>query len=138
MPSLMNYSYIKSLVLNTILSKKFILFILVGILNTLFGYLIFALLFWLDVHYSLAALASTIVGVIFNFNTYGLIVFKNNSYSNFIKFILVYAINYFVGVGVLYYFNSIEYNLYIVQAVLLIPLALVRYFLMKFFVFTKS
>jgi len=134
----MNYSYIKSLVLNTILSKKFILFILVGILNTLFGYLIFALLFWLDVHYSLAALASTIVGVIFNFNTYGLIVFKNNSYSNFIKFILVYAINYFVGVGVLYYFNSIEYNLYIVQAVLLIPLALVRYFLMKFFVFTKS
>jgi putative flippase GtrA len=137
MSSLRKYSSIKNLILNTVFSKKFFLFIAVGLLNTVFGYLVFAVLFWFNVHYSIAALASTVVGVIFNFNTYGLIVFNNNSYSNFGKFILIYAINYFIGIGILYYFNSLGYNLYIVQALSLLPLALARYFLMKFFVFTK-
>ena len=54
----------------------FVKFVLVGILNTAFGYLVFALLLFLGLHYTLAVILSTIAGVLFNFKTTGTLVFK--------------------------------------------------------------
>ena len=116
-------------------NKKFILFLFVGLLNTLFGYSIFAFFLWIGVHFTLSALISTIAGILFNFTTFGRIVFKNNSYSNLPKFVFIYALNYFLGVGVLYYCDQLDYNLYFVQAILLMPTAVLRYLLMKYFVY---
>ena len=116
-------------------NKKFILFLSVGLLNTLFGYSIFAFFLWIGVHFTLSALISTIAGILFNFTTFGRIVFKNNSYSNLPKFVFIYALNYFLGVGVLYYCDQLDYNLYFVQAMLLIPTAVLRYLLMKYYVY---
>jgi len=116
-------------------NKKFILFLCVGLLNTLFGYSIFAFFLWIGVHFTISALISTIAGILFNFTTFGRIVFKNNSYSNLPKFVFIYALNYFLGVGVLYYCDQLDYNLYFVQAILLMPTAVLRYLLMKYFVY---
>ena len=116
-------------------NKKFILFLFVGLLNTLFGYSIFAFFLWIGVHFTLSALISTIAGILFNFTTFGRIVFKNNSYSNLPKFVFIYALNYFLGVSVLYYCDQLDYNLYFVQAMLLMPTAVLRYLLMKYFVY---
>ena len=116
-------------------NKKFILFLCVGLLNTLFGYSIFAFFLWIGVHFTISALISTIAGILFNFTTFGRIVFKNNSYSNLPKFVFIYALNYFLGVGVLYYCDQLDYNLYFVQAILLMPSAVLRYLLMKYFVY---
>ena len=116
-------------------NKKFILFLCVGFLNTLFGYSIFAFFLWIGVHFTISALISTIAGILFNFTTFGRIVFKNNSYSNLPKFVFIYALNYFLGVGVLYYCDQLDYNLYFVQAILLMPTAVLRYLLMKYFVY---
>ena len=116
-------------------NKKFILFLFVGLLNTLFGYSIFAFFLWIGVHFTISALISTIAGILFNFTTFGRIVFKNNSYSNLPKFVFIYALNYFLGVGVLYYCDQLDYNLYFVQAILLMPTAVLRYLLMKYFVY---
>ena len=116
-------------------NKKFILFLCVGLLNTLFGYSIFAFFLWIGFHFTISALISTIAGILFNFTTFGRIVFKNNSYSNLPKFVFIYALNYFLGVGVLYYCDQLDYNLYLVQAILLMPSAVLRYLLMKYFVY---
>ena len=116
-------------------NKKFILFLCVGLMNTLFGYSIFAFFLSIGIHFSIAALISTIGGVLFNFSTFGRIVFDNKSYSNLPKFSLVYALNYFLGIGILYYCDHLNYNLYFVQALLLLPTALLRYLLMKYFVY---
>ena len=116
-------------------NKKFILFLCVGLLNTLFGYSIFAFFLWIGLHFTISALISTIAGILFNFTTFGRIVFKNNSYSNLPKFVFIYALNYFLGVGVLYYCDQLDYNLYLVQAILLMPTAVLRYLLMKYFVY---
>ena len=104
-------------------------------MNTLFGYSIFAFFLWIGIHFSIAALISTIGGVLFNFSTFGRIVFDNKSYSNLPKFSWVYALNYFLGIGILYYCDHLNYNLYFVQALLLLPTALLRYLLMKYFVY---
>ena len=116
-------------------NKKFILFLCVGLLNTLFGYSIFAFFLWIGVHFTISALISTIAGILFNFTTFGRIVFKSNSYSNLPKFVFIYSLNYFLGVGVLYYCDQLDYNLYFVQAILLMPTAVLRYLLMKYFVY---
>ena len=116
-------------------NKKFILFLCVGLLNTLFGYSIFAFFLRIGVHFTISALISTIAGILFNFTTFGRIVFKNKSYSNIPKFVFIYALNYFLGVGVLYYCDQLDYNLYFVQAILLMPTAVLRYLLMKYFVY---
>ncbi|MBT3476098.1 GtrA family protein [bacterium] len=116
-------------------NKNFLLFLCVGLLNTLFGYSIFAFFLWIGIHFSIAALISTIAGVLFNFSTFGRIVFNNKSYSNLPKFTAVYALNYFLGVGVLYYCDELNYNLYFIQALLLVPTAILRYLLMKYFVY---
>ncbi|MHC5824813.1 MAG: GtrA family protein, partial [Nostoc sp.] len=46
------------------LSKRFIRFLIVGGINTLFGYSLFALLILLNFHYEIAALISTACGIL--------------------------------------------------------------------------
>lgn len=125
---------IKDLVID---NKKVLLFFAVGALNTLFGYSIFAFFLWIGLHYSIAALLSTVAGILFNFTTFGRLVFDNKSYSNLPKFILVYVANYLFGLAVLFFCNQFSYNLYIVQAILILPTALLRFILMKYFVYKK-
>lgn len=116
-------------------NKKIIMFFVIGGINTVFGYSVFALFLWVGIHYSIAALLSTISGILFNFTTFGRFVFDNRSYSNLPKFILVYGANYFFGVGVLFICNQYNYNLYLAQAFLILPTALLRFILMKYFVY---
>ena len=68
----------------------FIKFLAVGVLNTLFGYGIFALLLFIGLHYAVASILATICGVLFNFKTTGTLVFNNNDNRLIFKFISVY------------------------------------------------
>ena len=79
----------------------FVKFIFVGVLNTAFGYLAYALLLFLGLHYTLAVVLSTIAGVLFNFKTTGTIVFKNNNNKLIFKFVAVYAITTTLGIIIL-------------------------------------
>lgn len=66
-------------------------FILVGILNTAFGYALFAVIYWASGSYRLAIVLATIIGVLFNFFTTGRLVFGNRSYKALAAFVLGYA-----------------------------------------------
>lgn len=91
----------------------FVKFILVGVLNTAFGYFIFALLLFLGLHYTLAVILSTVAGVLFNFKTTGMLVFKNNNNKLIFKFVAVYAITATLGIIILRLAELAHINLYI-------------------------
>jgi putative flippase GtrA len=117
------------------LDNRFIRFLLVGLLNTAFGYSVFAFFVLIHTHYAVAALLSTVCGVVFNFKTTGRIVFGNRDNSLLVRFFGVYAITYLLGVSVLRLSRGYQWNLLIVAAVMMPLMAIVSYLLNRFFVF---
>lgn len=91
----------------------FVKFILVGVLNTAFGYGAFTLLLYLGVHYSIAVVLSTVAGVLFNFKTTGMLVFKNSDNKLISKFAAVYALTCVIGIIILRISEILGVNLYL-------------------------
>lgn len=127
---------IKSLCEKFNISWRFIKFLFVGVLNTLFGYGVFALFNFIGLHYTISTLLATVSGVLFNFKTTGCIVFKNGDNRLIIKFVLVYSFTYFLTVFTLSLFDKFQlHNMYINYAILLPLNAIISYVLMKKIVF---
>ena len=121
------------------LDNHFIRFILVGILNTMVGYGLFALFIYLGLHYSLAVLFSTVLGVLFNFKSIGKLVFNSNNNERIYHFIGVYVLLYLLNVSGLWGLSSIGMeNMYVAGAILLAPLAIISFILNKNFVFNQE
>jgi putative flippase GtrA len=118
-----------------LLDSRFIRFVLVGVLNTVFGYAVFAVFILLDLHYAVAALLSTICGVLFNFKTTGRLVFGSRDNSLLVRFFGVYAITYVLGVLYLRVSTAYQWNILIAAAVMMPPMAVVSYTLNRVFVF---
>jgi putative flippase GtrA len=117
------------------IDAQFIKFLIVGGINTLFGYLIFAFFIFINVHYSLAALISTIAGIIFNFNTTGRLVFKNRNNRLIFRFFGVYLIIYSLNILFLKLFDSMQISMFIAGAVIILPMAVIAFLLNKYLVF---
>ena len=113
-------------------------FILVGILNTIFGYSLWALLLFLGMHYALAVIVSTIIAVLFNFKTTGSIVFKNRDNKLLFKFVQVYIITMCLNIFLLKIAKTAGLNLYIAGFVLTIVVAMITFLLQKFYVFRRE
>lgn len=115
----------------------FVKFILVGILNTAFGYGAFALLMYTGLHYSAAVVLSTIAGILFNFKTTGVLVFKNKDNSLIFKFIAVYTLVCITGIIILRLAQIAHINLYFAGLVSTGICALTAFLLNKNWVFKK-
>ena len=120
------------------IDNRFIKFIIVGVINTLFGYSIYALFILLNFHYSIAALLANIIGVLFNFKTIGKIVFKNYDNALIFKFIGVYIVTYFLNVGFLKILDMFMVDMFLAGAVLVLPMAVISFILNKKFVFKEQ
>lgn len=68
-------------------------FLVVGAINTGFGYAVFALLYLATSSHRSALVVATIAGVVFNFFTTGRIVFASRSGRRFVPFVAGYAIS---------------------------------------------
>ena len=121
--------------LKKIWSIRFFRFLFVGGINTLFGYVVFSVFILLNFHYAIALLLATILGILFNFFTTGKIVFKNNDLRLIFKFVGVYGITYIINLFFLKTFNSYQINMLIAGAILILPMAILSFFLNKTFVF---
>ena len=120
------------------IKRQLISFLLVGILNTAFGYGLFALFIYIGLYYPLAVLFSTILGVLFNFKTIGNLVFGSSDNRLIFKFVLVYVITYLLYIFFLWLFKRLGFeNMYINGFVLVVPLAIISFILNKFFVFRR-
>ncbi len=118
--------------------KKFIRFLLVGALNTAFGYSLYALFIYCGLHYSLAVLLSTVIGVMFNFKTIALLVFKNRNNSLIFRFTAVYVFTYFLNVALLRVLKQLHFNMYLAGLLLLLPIAFITFLLHHSLVFTEK
>jgi len=114
---------------------QFLLFLIVGGLNTIFGYSMFALLIFLGMHYVLASLLATVLGILFNFKTIGTIVFRSKRDGLILKFFVVYLLSYCINIILLKVFLSFRVNIYLAGAIITILMAFPVFLLNKKFVF---
>ncbi|WP_449394804.1 GtrA family protein [Devosia riboflavina] len=117
---------------------RLVRFLLVGGLNTLFGYGVFALMLWFGFHYSAASAIATVMGILFNFKSTGRLVFKSSDNSRLVRFILVYIVVYGVNVASLALLLRADIGAYTAGLLLILPLALLAYFLNASFVFRSD
>ncbi len=116
----------------------FIKFLLVGGLNTLFGYGLFAFFVWLGLHYTAAVFLSTVLGVLFNFKTTGLLVFKNGDNGLLFKFLGVYIITYLTNITLIKFCSLLGAGVYLAGALAVLPVAALSFIMLKRFVFNKD
>lgn len=113
-------------------------FLLVGGLNTAFGYSVFALMTWFGFSPPIAIGASTVLGILFNFQSTGRLVFGQARRSLLWRFVAAYAVVYGLNVMVLKALVLAGLGPYVANALLILPLAIVAYLLQKKFVFTSA
>ncbi len=117
---------------------KIIRFFMVAGLNTAFGWCVFSLLIFIGLHYTLAALIGQVIGIFFNFRTYGALVFRNKELNLLPRFIAVYVLMYLCNVGGM---TALKWlfglNDYVVSAIMCVPVGLLGFVLNKLFVFER-
>ena len=118
-------------------NQKLIKFLVVGILNTIFGYSVYAILTWIGTSYFVAAAGSTILGVLFNFKSIGWIVFKSKDNSKIIPFIIVYAALYIFNIIGLSFMMHEGFDSYMSGIIIIFPLAIISYLINSRVVFKK-
>jgi len=110
-------------------------FLVVGGINTVFGYALFAAFTWFGMHYPLAIALATVGGVLFNFQSVGRLVFGGAPKSRFWRFVGVYCLIYLINLGGVKLMLSQSVNLYLANGIMLIPLAGIAFILNRRFVF---
>jgi putative flippase GtrA len=124
--------------LHTLARNRFARFLVVGLLNTAFGYACFAGLLWAGLHYTVALLLATVAGVLFNFKTIGRLVFGSSGSGLLWRFIAVYAVIYTANVAALALLQSAGLGPFLAQSLLLLPVAVASFLLNRKFVFANA
>ena len=122
------------------INPQIIKFILTGIINTIFGYSVYAGLIFIKIPYFFALLIATIFGVIFNYFSFGKLVFSQKSnWWVFIKFITAYTIIYLNNVLLLRLLTlEFSMNPYLGQAIC-VPISVVlSWIIMNIWVYKKD
>ena len=126
------------MIFNLILKKiQFIKFIIVGVLNTIVGYGIYWAMLQLDFNFTIAALVSTLIGIIFNFFTMGRLVFNSENNVLFYKFVFVVIFLYLISIAGISFIHNFDISYEIAGAIIIIPRAILSYILNKNVVFKK-
>ncbi|NTY36616.1 MULTISPECIES: GtrA family protein [Burkholderia cepacia complex] len=110
-------------------------FLVVGGLNTLVGYSLFAVLTYAGLAYPVAIGLATIGGVLFNFQSVGRLVFDGAPRSRFWRFVGVYCVIYLLNLGGVRLLLGLDANIYIANALTLLPLSVIAFILNRRFVF---
>lgn len=118
-------------------SIQLLRFFVVGGLNTAFGFTVYSIFILLHLHYVVAALLGQICGILFNFKTTGTIVFKNKDNRLIFRFFIVYLVTYLITIGLLKIFHIHNIGSIVAGAIIIIPIALLAFFLNKKFVFNR-
>jgi putative flippase GtrA len=118
--------------------NQFLRFLVVGALNTFFGYSLFAFFIYCGFSYMTAAFLGTCLGILFNFRTISLLVFNHTDKSLFWRFLLVYVGTYFFGITIIKIGTYFLQNIYIIGAIGTPITAITAYLLNKHLVFHRT
>lgn len=125
---------------------QFIRFVLVAMLNTAFGLFvnyvflfIFEHLLKLNHAYVVSNFIATIVSILFNFKTYGILVFKNKDNKLILRFLAVTTFTYLLNVGGIALLEHLgSKNNYINLTIMAVPVGLLNYVLNSIFVYKRK
>lgn len=119
------------------LKHQFVRFLLVGVLNTLFGYACFYALLLVGLHYAVAMALATVMGVLFNFKSTGSLVFGSRDNRLILRFVCTYVVVYLANIGGIGLFREAGLSPKVGGALMLLPAATLAFILQKKFVFTS-
>lgn len=125
---------------NKFCNLRIVKFLGVGLLNTAFGYSIYSIFVFVGLPYLIALFIATIVGVVFNYFSFGRFVFHGRAgLFVFGKFIAVYGVVYFSNAAVLGILTK-NYQLdpYIGQAICIPPSVFLSWLLMNYWVYKRN
>lgn len=88
--------------------RQFVRFLLVGALNTAFGYGIYGVLLWLGLGLPLSLLGATILGILFNFVSTGRLVFRDFAWRRLPGYLVTYALVWLLGTGIIGWLARLE------------------------------
>ena len=108
---------------------------MVGIVNTIVGYGLYALFLFIGFHYILAVFFATVLGVLFNFKTIGRYVFNSIDNKLIIKFFGVYSLVFIVNIVLIKVFKDFGFDEYLAGLIATFPSAFVSFVLNKYYVF---
>ncbi len=109
-------------------------FLAVGVLNTLFGYALYAALVAAGMQMFVAQIVGTVIAVAFNYVTYSRHVFQSAPASR-LRFVLSYALNYLVSLAMLAMAAVAFPSPYLAGFVATITTAAINFVVLRRFVF---
>lgn len=121
--------------LAAVLKWRFIRFLVVGGINTAFGYCMFSAFLWVGLNYALALFFATVLGVFFNFQTTGRLVFGSKNYGLIWRFFCVYGVTYCVNLAGIFILGLAGVGHYAAGALMLAPIVVLSYLLNRRLVF---
>lgn len=113
-------------------------FLVIGVANTFFSTALFMVLLRLGFGVVVGSALALAIGVLFSYQTQGGIVFGRKSKSAFLRFIIAWAIIYFVNLGGIRLFQYGGLNTYWAGICATIPTTVLSYFVQKMLVFRVS
>lgn len=105
-----------------------------GVINLMFGYLLFAGLVWLGLQVFVAQAVGYVLGVIFNYVTYSRIAFTGKQGGK-VSFVASYVVNYLISVVFLWLALKVFPSPYLAGLVVTIAVSLVNYLVLRKWVF---
>ena len=106
-----------------------------GIVNTGFGYGLYAVFVALGLNMYLAQIIAHLMGMTFNYFTYSRHAFHDSDVSKG-RFILSYAVNYLLGLAALWAASQAIASPYLAGFVAVVVVSLINYVILKNWVFT--
>ena len=113
-------------------------FILVGILNTSFSYLIYASMLFVGLGYQIANFIALVIGILFSFKTQGHLVFNNPDNRLLGRFVLSWVLIYVCVIVLIGRIIAIGFDAYSAGALALPFSVTLSYLAQKYFVFRQS
>ena len=113
-------------------------FILVGVLNTTFSYLIYAVLLFVGLGYQLANFITLVVGILFSFKTQGHLVFNNPDNRLLGRFVLSWVLIYVCVIILIGRIIAMGFDAYSAGALALPFSVTLSYVAQRYFVFRQS
>ena len=108
-------------------SNRFIRFLVVGGLNTLFGFVVYSILALSDL--------SNLIGIAFNFITTGGLVFRDMSLNKIPQFLICYGVIFLFYLELIQWLSPIIGGRIVAMAIIVLPMAVLTYFMQSWFVF---
>lgn len=117
------------------MANRFVRFLFVGGLNTLFGFAVYSLFALSDLSTLVVLIASNLAGIAFNFVTTGGLVFRDMSLARVPRFLICYGVIFVIYLALIEWLSPVTGGRIWAMAIIVLPMAVLTYFIQSWFVF---